>query len=98
MLPDKVSPLLQEITRWASSQTDILAVALVGSHARKAARETSDVDLIILANQPDAYLKNLEWACRFGQVQHQQIEVYGKVKSVRVLVLQRAGGGVWHHR
>ena len=47
-----VSLFLSEFTQWASAQTDILAVALVGSYARDEATETSDVDLVITADIP----------------------------------------------
>lgn len=33
---------LDKLTQWAATQADILALALVGSHARNAAEETSN--------------------------------------------------------
>ena len=80
----KIQPFLDDFTRWASAQPDIQAAALVGSYARGAARETSDVDLVILADTPDLYLQNTEWLRRFGTVLRQQIEDYGLLTSIRV--------------
>lgn len=71
-------------TRWASARTDILAVALVGSHARNAAREDSDVDLVIITDDPQKYLAHTEWVGTFGIVARQQVEDYGKLTSLRV--------------
>ncbi len=84
MLNDKVNQFLNEFTDWARSSSDIAAVALVGSYARNAATETSDVDLVVLAHHPERYLRDLGWIWDFGQVEWRQIEDYGKLISVRV--------------
>ncbi len=63
---------------------DILAAALVGSQARGTAGPDSDVDLVILAREPRVYLKETAWAGRFGQIEKQQVEDYGRVRSLRV--------------
>jgi len=81
---DKVNRFLNEFTEWARAQSDIEAVALVGSYARNAATETSDVDLVVIVHQPDKYLRSTEWIQRFGQVHRQQIEDYGLLISIRV--------------
>ena len=75
---------LNEFTAWASVQSDMHAVALVGSYARNAATSTSDIDLVVITNCPDNYLRDLGWTRQFGQVRRQQIEDYGKLISVRV--------------
>lgn len=80
----QVNQFLSEFSRWAASQTDILAVALVGSYARNEATDTSDVDLIIVASDPEIYLRDTRWAEYFGTIIHQQFENYGKVTSLRV--------------
>ncbi len=46
----KVSVFLEEFVRWAPTQPDIVAAALVGSYARDAATESSDVDLVVLVD------------------------------------------------
>ena len=81
---DKVSAFLDSFTEWASAQPDLQGVALVGSHARNAARADSDVDLVVLTSQPTSYLQATEWVQKFGVVQKQQVEYYGKVTSLRV--------------
>lgn len=74
---------LQQVTRWAAEQPEILGLALVGSYARNTARETSDVDLVLVAADPGIYLDNPGWMDLFGQVVKQQSEDYGLVQSVR---------------
>lgn len=69
---------------WVSTQPDIKAVVLVGSYARGAASETSDIDLIILVNDPSQYLENTGWLSQFGTINKQQTEDYGRVISLRV--------------
>ncbi|MGD8402164.1 MAG: nucleotidyltransferase domain-containing protein [Anaerolineales bacterium] len=79
-----VLQFLNKVTQWAATQEDIQALALVGSYARGAAKETSDVDLVLIAREPERYLHDLDWIGRFGSVEEQQIEDYGLLISVRV--------------
>ena len=84
MKAEKVSQFLEYISQWAFIQSNIQALALVGSHASGTATETSDVDLVIITDDPDRFLYNLLWIERFGTVHKQQIEKYGLVTSIRV--------------
>ena len=81
---DKVEAFLSDLAIWAASQPDIEAVALVGSLARNAATDSSDIDLVILARDPERYLRDLDWIRNFGEVARQQIEAYGVLTSIRV--------------
>lgn len=84
MTKDRVERFLSESTRWASGQSDIQAVALVGSYARGTANEASDVDLIVVANRPSLYLEDRAWALAFGKIVSQQVEDYGRLVSLRI--------------
>ncbi len=84
MIQDKINQFLDDVTAWASNQPDIQALALVGSYARNAANETSDVDLVLIAVDPNLYLKDITWVQQFGMVETQQIEDYGLLTSIRV--------------
>jgi uncharacterized protein len=44
--------ILQIIVDWAKKQPIIQAVAVVGPHARGAARAESDIDLVLLVTNP----------------------------------------------
>jgi predicted nucleotidyltransferase len=81
---DHIRGFLDAFVDWASDQSDVQAIALVGSYARGAARADSDIDLVILTDQPKEYLDSLEWAERFGSVEKHQTEDYGKLISIRV--------------
>ena len=84
MKTEKISQFLEYISQWASIQSDIQALALVGSHASGTPTETSDINLVIITDDPDQYLYNLLWIKRFGTVHKQQVEKYGLVTSIRV--------------
>ena len=84
MTNSRVDLFLSEFVRWASGQSDIVAVALVGSYARGTATTTSDVDLVILTPQANKYLENRQWLGVFGRIRAQNIEQYGPVTSIRV--------------
>ena len=82
-----INALLTKVTDWAKDQPDIFGVALVGSYARDQAREDSDIDLIILTNDPAKYLINIEWLNGFGEVLSVRSADYGMVTSLHVKYL-----------
>lgn len=84
---EDIRDFLNALVAWASDQSDVQAIALVGSYARGAAREDSDIDLVILTNQPAKYLDDIQWTERFGSVDKHQTEDYGKLISFRVWYL-----------
>lgn len=84
MTKDKIDQFLYDVTNWASAQSDILALALIGSYARDAATETSDVDLVLISSNPERYLQDSDWVQQFGIVEKQQVEDYGLLISIRV--------------
>jgi predicted nucleotidyltransferase len=81
---EHVHDFLDAFVPWASAQEDIQALALVGSYARGAARIDSDIDLVLLTDQPQKYLEDFKWLERFGLVEKHQTEDYGKLISIRV--------------
>jgi len=78
-----VSAFLEAFNCWASAQTDVKAVALVGSYARDAATEGSDVDLLILTIDVSKYINDLSWVSLFGEAPECSVEDWGKVTSLR---------------
>ena len=79
-----VNLFLLNFPAWAQSQPDVLAAALVGSYARGTASPSSDVDLVILARDPQTYLSDQAWVNRFGEPLRSQMEDYGRLTSLRV--------------
>lgn len=79
-----IRDFLLDVRAWAQDQAGVLAVALVGSYARDAAGEDSDVDLVLIAVEPGDYLADTGWAGQFGKVARRQVEAYGAVTSLRV--------------
>lgn len=57
----QIQPLVDAVRGWARGRADIVAVALVGSHARAAARPDSDVDFVVLAVAPETYRVDTTW-------------------------------------
>ena len=81
---DNIRDFLEAFVAWASTQPDVQAIALIGSYARGAARNDSDIDLVVLTDQPQQYLRDSHWMERFGTVEKQQTEDYVKLTSLRV--------------
>jgi predicted nucleotidyltransferase len=51
-----IQPFLDQVVLWAAEHADIQAVALVGSYARGKPTPSSDVDLVLLVDEPRNYL------------------------------------------
>jgi hypothetical protein len=79
-----VDALLSEFASWCASREDVIAAVLVGSHARGTATDDSDVDLLLVCNDPDAYVSDSTWVSHFGPVDKTSTEDYGLVTSLRV--------------
>jgi predicted nucleotidyltransferase len=75
--------ILAAVAHWARLRPDVQGVLLVGSHARDKARPDSDIDLVIIADEPAVYLQNTTWLATFGQVESQSLEDWGLVQSIR---------------
>lgn len=82
-----VSAFLEAFNCWASAQPDVKAVALVGSYARDAATEGSDVDLLILTTDVSKYISDRSWVSLFGEAPNCRVEDWGKVTSLRTFYM-----------
>ncbi len=79
-----VETFLQRVIDWARGQPHVASVALVGSYARGSASSSSDVDLVLRVEHPEAFIHDQVWASTFGKVVRSQVEDWGRVQSVRV--------------
>jgi uncharacterized protein len=85
-----IDHFLDALMKWAVEERGILAVAAVGSHARRTARPDSDVDVIVIVDDPAKYLKtSTAWIERFGPVLSVSDEDWGLVQSKRVQYADR---------
>ncbi len=75
---------LENFTAWAQEQSSIRGVSVVGSYARGTARANSDIDLVILCQNPKDFLDNQAWVQQWGEVQSSNEEDYGALTSLRV--------------
>jgi uncharacterized protein len=78
-----IAVFLDAVKSWAGNHPDILAILIVGSHARGTARPDSDVDLVIITDSPAYYLQNDQWLSIFGRADQIQDEDWGALQSRR---------------
>ncbi|MBT5109440.1 MAG: nucleotidyltransferase domain-containing protein [Rhodospirillaceae bacterium] len=81
---DLPEDLIEAITKWAEVDARIVALALVGSHARGKANLTADIDLIVVCKNPPELLNDQSWTQKFGPGKTSGVEDYSLVQSVRV--------------
>jgi predicted nucleotidyltransferase len=79
-----IAEFFESIKTWAAGRADIVAVGVVGSHARGTARPDSDVDLVIITDTPRPYLDDATWINIFGQVVRIIDEDWGLLQSRRI--------------
>jgi uncharacterized protein len=82
--------IVQTVLAWAMSEAAIRAVALVGSHARGTAKRGSDIDLVVLARDPDRFRVDrtwqaaIDWNAIGARLARWQDEDYGPLWSRRL--------------
>lgn len=81
---ENATQLLDTAVEWAKSESDIDGLALVGSHARGNPRPDSDVDLVVIVENRDKFLKDLDWLNKFGPTKGHRLEDWGLIQSLRV--------------
>jgi aminoglycoside 6-adenylyltransferase len=66
--PRSMEELLTRFVAWAEARPDVRGAFLVGSYARseRPADESSDLDIAMLATQPERYLANTDWLAEIG--------------------------------
>lgn len=79
----QIDILAAELKGWAEKRPDVIAAAIVGSYARGTARTDSDVDVILVVDEPATYLENNEWLENFGHVREIEHEDWGLLQSRR---------------
>ena len=62
-LPDAT---IERVVAWLAPRPDVRAVALVGSHARGDAGPASDIDLVVLCDEPGVYVDDDSWPAELG--------------------------------
>lgn len=93
--PKIAARLLELITVWFQERPGVAAIALVGSHARSAARPDSDIDLVILVDDPQVYRHDQDWLNALvaselnDAIVRSQDEDYGPLWSRRVFLASR---------
>ena len=81
---ESIREFLRSLSVWASSRADVLAITLVGSHARGDAHPGSDIDLVIILEDRQTLMQDEKWAEQFGTIDKLAWEDWGKVQSLRV--------------
>jgi aminoglycoside 6-adenylyltransferase len=66
--PSSLEEMLDRFVAWAEAQPDILAAVVIGSRAReeRPADEWSDLDLLVVAADPERYLSRTDWLQAVG--------------------------------
>ena len=88
--PRQVEALIAAVRFWVEGEDDLRALALAGSWARGDARPNSDVDLLIVANEPAArrcpeeWLPDISFAAAGFEIDDCEARTYGDVWSCHV--------------
>ena len=90
MTPTQAKSLTDAIARWVEARPDLKSLALVGSWACNVARPDSDIDLLVLADDPAAYRSPRNWLApalpQSFRVLSERIADYGAVWSCHAML------------
>lgn len=72
-----MNELIEALARWAASRDDLRAAVILGSRARtvQPADEWADLDVLIVANDPQPYLDSGAWLDALGRVRMTFLEL-----------------------
>ena len=84
-----IQAFIEQLRCWSAKQTNILAVAIVGSWARGTAHSASDIDIVIIARDPNYFLADRDWLLNFGSIGSVKQEDWGLVQSLRVFYVDK---------
>jgi len=79
-----VRELTERISAWARGRPDIRGVALVGSWARGEPGPGSDLDIVIVTSDPDAYTAGTPWADALPEARLVQTRDWGGLTERRL--------------
>lgn len=75
---------IASIKNWGELSEEINAIVLVGSYARGTAKQSSDIDLVIITTEKEKLLSNSYVFNQFGKPMKTSREYYGAVTSIRI--------------
>jgi hypothetical protein len=78
-----IEDFLKRVVRWAAARPDVRAAALVGSVARGDARPDSDVDVVLLVDDPARYVERDDWIAELGGVRLLRTQQWGDITERR---------------
>ena len=80
----EINGFLEKVRKWAAPQSNIKVILLVGSYARGQAHDESDIDLVMLTDEPEKDLQVPSFAGTFGSIDRIEKEYWGRVTSFRI--------------
>ena len=86
---EEVRELVEAATALTERRSDVLALALVGSWARDEATAQSDVDFVLVSEDPEGYLTEESWVRELGGRSPEPPRNWGNVTERR---FRRASG------
>jgi hypothetical protein len=90
--PQQADALIDAVRVWLECRNDLRALALAGSWARGNPKPSSDLDLIIVASDPEEYQSPDEWLCDIPlataafEIDRYATRMYGCVWSCHVFL------------
>jgi len=79
-----VIPLIKNIKTKLECRSDVFGILLVGSYARKAEKNNSDVDVVIITSDEKYYYETDEWISELGEYLQTDKEKWWIVSTIKV--------------
>ena len=85
--PDRdaeIARVVEAVTAWTHTRPDIQGVVVVGSWARGTATMSSDIDIVLLTNDPATYIASTGWWGFLGRAELIATRQWGPLTELRV--------------
>lgn len=76
--------LVERLIAWSRTRPDVCALGIVGSYGRGTATGSSDLDVVVICEEPARFLNERSWLSEFGAYKSTEVETYGIVTSIFV--------------
>lgn len=75
---------INQTINWATNETLINSIILIGSYVRGTQKADSDIDLVVVTSDKQHYIDNPSIFNYYGEIERSNIEFYGECTSVRI--------------
>jgi predicted nucleotidyltransferase len=80
-----VRKLIERLSKWSQDSPGVCGLAIVGSYARGTAKADSDLDVVVLCEEPESLINERSWLGKLGRCESVDVEIRHRYLNLRLL-------------